>query len=103
MPLCSNQHIRHNPALQHSSNNRFEYFVPKLCPPAKACGIGLVKWVVAHVAVAVVALQVAGVLYVGVCAQETADERVVEAAVHVDDAHVLQMLVRGLQDLLHGG
>jgi hypothetical protein len=42
-------------------------------------------------------------LYVGVCAQETADERVVEAAVHVDDAHVLQMLVRGLQDLLHGG
>lgn len=58
-------------------------------------GVGQRQRVVVHVAVTVVGLQVGRRLHDRVCLQEPAQCRVVDAAVHVDDAHVIKCLVAG--------
>ncbi len=61
-----------------------------------ATGIGIGQRVVQHIRIAVEALQIVRMLDERVRAHEAPDQRVVQAPVHVDDAHLVEVLMHGV-------
>src|SRR5258706_2339396 len=69
--------------------------VPETPPPAESARVGEVEGIVGGVAVAVVSLQIRRALNRRVGGDEAPQERIVDAAVHVNELQLIEVFVTG--------
>jgi hypothetical protein len=80
---------------QNECDHRFDNAVSYVCPNAKPTGIRQIERIVHHIGIAVIALQVALGLDEGVGAHEAPYQWVIHPSVHVNQAHLVQVLAPG--------